>query len=162
MCTEQSKKPYPAVLRKINKLNKRFWSKQSKLTAQRISDPILYALTMRDMHSEAIRVALADHSGAVPLSGCCCTCLDVRLSGRPGSFSSISHPSRSIPWTCAVCLAVRRGKCGSRALEHVSVREPAVVTTGASDSLRYCFVWIGGRNRPGKAHHHGGRGQYLC
>src|SRR5580765_1093027 len=48
------------MLRKINRLNKRFWSKQSKLTSQRISDPMLYALATRDMHSEAIRVAFIE------------------------------------------------------------------------------------------------------
>jgi len=67
MTTEQSEQQYknlpssdPANLRRINKRNRQFWSKQSKLTVRRISDPTLYALATRDMHSEAIRVALRE------------------------------------------------------------------------------------------------------
>src|SRR5712672_769978 len=60
MTTEHSEKRYPAALRKINKLNKQFWSKQSKLTVQRISDPTFYALATRDMYLEAIRVAFRE------------------------------------------------------------------------------------------------------
>ena len=50
----------PAALREINRLNKQFWSKQSKLTVQRISDPTFYALATRDMYLEAIRVAFRE------------------------------------------------------------------------------------------------------
>lgn len=49
-----------AALHKINRRNKQFWSKQSKLTVQRISDPTLYALAARDMLSEAIRVGFRE------------------------------------------------------------------------------------------------------
>jgi hypothetical protein len=63
MPTEHSEQPYkirpgngPASLRNINEQNNAFWSDQSELTVQRISDPALYALAAYDMCSEAIRV----------------------------------------------------------------------------------------------------------
>ena len=67
MTTEQSEQQsnnfpsgHPANLRRINKRNRQFWLKQSKLTVQRISNPVLYALAERDMCSEAIRVAFRE------------------------------------------------------------------------------------------------------
>ena len=51
---------HPAALRKINNRNKQFWAKQSKLTEQRISDPILYALATPGMRSESIRVSFRE------------------------------------------------------------------------------------------------------
>jgi hypothetical protein len=67
MTNELSERPYriypsndPAGLRKINEQNKEFWSNQSELTVQRMSDPTLYALAMHDMRSEAIRVSIRE------------------------------------------------------------------------------------------------------
>lgn len=67
MTTEQSDqthKIFPrntsAAFRNLNDQNRKFWAKQSKLTEQLITDPIVYPLALHDMRLKADRLPLKE------------------------------------------------------------------------------------------------------